>query len=690
MHVRCALAWALLALLFGVIPGHAQRVALVIGNSSYQNVPALPNPASDAADIASALERLGFTVRRVMNGTSESMRTALRDFVPQARRSEIAVVFFAGHGIEVGGENWLIPVDAELKEDIAAEQEAIALRSLLPIVGAASKLGLVILDACRNNPFAARMQRALPTRTVVRGLARVEPTGSVLVAYAAKDGTAASDGAGRNSPFTTALLQNIETPGLEVNYLFRNVREAVLNATNLQQEPVVYGSLPSEPTFLKPAAKPGPVAGKPSPAAALPAGPAATRPADPAGQAWTVVQNTRSVAVLEDFIRQFGGTPYGSMARARLDELRREIAAVAPPASAAQPPPPAPPPPAKLAVVAPPAALPIPSGSCGGGLNSLQPSPRQAAPLSSAEECALKPSDVFKECSQCPEMVVVPAGAFTMGSPESENGRDEDEGPLHQVTFVRPFAVGRFLVTVDQFAAFVAETRRDAGSKCQTFESGEFEERSGRSWRTPGFPQRGNHPVVCVDWDDVKAYADWVARKTGKLYRVPTEAEWEYAARGRTQPGSYPRYWFGNDEAGLCRYGNVADQTVKSVIAGSKPWAVAPCNDGYAFTSPVGSFAANPFGLYDMLGNAFQWTADCNHDSYEGAPSDGSAWTPGSRFGRSVMILGGSGPVCPLRPARGGSWYNIPKNARTAVRQWVDPVDRIHFLGFRLARTLTP
>jgi len=150
------------------------------------------------------------------------------------------------------------------------------------------------------------------------------------------------------------------------------------------------------------------------------------------------------------------------------------------------------------------------------------------------------------------------------------------------------------------------------------------------------------------------------------------------------------QYWFGNDEAGLCRYGDVADQTAKSVIVGAKGWAVAPCNDGYAFTSPVGSFAANPFGLYDMLGNVFQWTADCNHDSYEGAPSDGAAWTPGSRFGRNVMILGAPGPVCPFHPARGGSWYNIPKNARAALRQWVDPVDRIHFMSFRLARTLTP
>ncbi len=436
MHVAFAIAWALLVPLLGVVPGHAQaRVALVIGNSGYRNVPALANPANDAADVAASLQRLGFTVRRIIDGTSGDIRTALRDFAPQARRSEMAVVFFAGHGIEIGGDNWLIPVDAELKEDIAAEQEAIALRSLVPIVGAASKLGLIILDACRNNPFAARMQRSMPVRAVERGLTRVEPAGSVLVAFAAKEGTTASDGTGRNSPFTAALLRHIETPGLEVNYLFRNVREAVLNATNLRQEPVVYGALPSAEIYFKPGAKP---------AVAAP-----LLPVDQARQAWTATQNSTSVAVLEDFIRQFGSTPYASMARARLDELRKEAATATPP------------PPAKLAVVAPPTVSPIPSGGCGGGLTAVSASPRTAVALSSTEECALRPGDAFKECSQCPEMMVVPAGAFTMGSPESEHDRDEDEGPLHQVTFVRPFAVGRFHVTVDQFAAFAAETRYD-------------------------------------------------------------------------------------------------------------------------------------------------------------------------------------------------------------------------------------
>jgi formylglycine-generating enzyme required for sulfatase activity len=250
-------------------------------------------------------------------------------------------------------------------------------------------------------------------------------------------------------------------------------------------------------------------------------------------------------------------------------------------------------------------------------------------PLCAPEERSLQPKDVFKECEQCPEMVVVPAGRFTMGSANSEKDRDQDEGPQHTVTIGKPFAVGKFHITVDQFAAFVADTRYDTGSKCWTLEGGKFQERQGRSWRNPGVPQAGAHPAVCLSWNDAKAYVDWLSKKTGMPYRLLSEAEWEYAARARTELGSYPRFWFGNDEKDLCRYGNGADQKAQDSIDGAKSWKIALCNDGYAYTSPVGSFAANGFGLYDMLGNAWQWTEDCYHDTYKNAPSNGSAWTAG-------------------------------------------------------------
>jgi formylglycine-generating enzyme required for sulfatase activity len=281
------------------------------------------------------------------------------------------------------------------------------------------------------------------------------------------------------------------------------------------------------------------------------------------------------------------------------------------------------------------------------------------APLTAAQEHGLKPKDRFRECADCPEMVVVPAGSFTMGSPEREKDRLGIEGPQHVVTISIPFAVGKLHVTVDQFAAFVQETGYGASSKCWTSEDGKAGERANRSWRNPGFTQEGSHPVVCVSWDDGNAYAKWLARKTGKPYRLLTEAEWEYAARGRTQPGAYPRFWFGNNEKDLCRYANSNTPV---------------CNDGYAYTSPAGHYAPNAFGLYDMAGNAWQWTEDCDHDSYNEAPAEGSAWKTGCQ---------GS-----FHAVRGGSWIDGPPDLRVA-RRYSGP-GGINTFGFRVARTLTP
>ena len=237
----------------------------------------------------------------------------------------------------------------------------------------------------------------------------------------------------------------------------------------------------------------------------------------------------------------------------------------------------------------------------------------------------------------------------------------------------KPFAAGRLHVTIDQFAAFVRESRYDAGSKCNTWTGSKWVERPGYSWRNPGFAQDGTHPAVCLSWDDAKAYVNWLAKNTGKPYRLLTESEWEYAARGRTTPGSYPRFWFGNDEKDLCRYGNGADQKTRDSVPGAKGWTIAPCNDGYAYTSPAGRFVANEFGLHDMFGNALQWTADCYHDSYKGVPADGSAWITGD---------------CSRRVLRGGSWNDDPRYLRAAIRLRNSTDDRNLSIGFRVGRTL--
>ncbi len=228
-----------------------KRVALVVGNGAYSNVPELPNPPNDASDLAAALGRLGFAVTLLTNASFEEMRRGLIALGREAAGADMAAVFFAGHGMEIVGENWLIPVDAELKKDTDAENEAISLRSVMLQVSNTTSLGLVILDACRNNPFTAKMRRSLALRAAPgRGLGPIEPVGNVLVAYAARDGTTALDGDGRNSPFTAALLHNIEAPDVEVTFIFRNVHDDVMEATRNEQQPFVYGSLSRKAIYL--------------------------------------------------------------------------------------------------------------------------------------------------------------------------------------------------------------------------------------------------------------------------------------------------------------------------------------------------------------------------------------------------------------------------------------------------------
>jgi hypothetical protein len=254
--LRTLLALVLVLILHVDLAHALERVALVIGNGRYQKVPALPNPTRDAADIAASLDRLGFVVDRLNDATAADMHKAIVEFGHKTIGSQMAIVFYAGHGIEVSGENWLIPVDAELRSDSDTESEAVSLRSLILQVAKASQLGLVILDACRDNPFASRMRLSRNTRGITKGLAPTEPSDNVLVAFAARDGTVANDGDGRNSPFTKALLANMETPGLEIGLLFRRVRDDVMSATHREQQPFIYGSLSKEAIYLKPPLEP--------------------------------------------------------------------------------------------------------------------------------------------------------------------------------------------------------------------------------------------------------------------------------------------------------------------------------------------------------------------------------------------------------------------------------------------------
>ena len=235
-----------------------RRIALVIGNSGYRNVPALPNPRRDAASVAESLRKTGFQTVTLQNDLSrEALIGALRDFAQLAEKADWAVVYYAGHGIEVGGVNYLIPIDAKLSSDRDVGFEAVALDQVINAAERAGKLRLIVLDACRDNPFANQMKRSLTvaSRSVSHGLAQVEPDAGTLVVYAAKHGETALDGDGSNSPFAAAFIRNMQVPGVEVRRLFDNVRDDVLETTKRRQQPFSYGSISGKQDFYFVAAR---------------------------------------------------------------------------------------------------------------------------------------------------------------------------------------------------------------------------------------------------------------------------------------------------------------------------------------------------------------------------------------------------------------------------------------------------
>jgi uncharacterized caspase-like protein len=320
------LRWAAAAAAFLCVSEPAlaeKRVALVLGNSAYQNVAPLANPVNDSAKIASTLKDAGFDVvdsRRDL--PAAETRRALRDFADRARDADIAVVYYAGHGIEVDGGNYLIPVDARLERDTDIYDEGLSLDRILIAIEPAKKLRLVILDACRDNPFARTMKRTLASRAIGQGLAKVEPTSpNVLIAYSAKAGSTAADGDGKNSPFTAALSNHLTKPGLDVRRAFGFVRDEVLKTTNNRQEPFVYGSLGGEDVPLVPAPRPAPAA------AAAPA-PAVSAQAE-TRRDYELALQIGNKSALNAFLAQYPDGFYASLAKLQLDKIAAEEARVA-------------------------------------------------------------------------------------------------------------------------------------------------------------------------------------------------------------------------------------------------------------------------------------------------------------------------------------------------------------------------
>jgi formylglycine-generating enzyme required for sulfatase activity len=268
------------------------------------------------------------------------------------------------------------------------------------------------------------------------------------------------------------------------------------------------------------------------------------------------------------------------------------------------------------------------------------PAQTKVGPLSSSAESALKPKDTFRDCDKCPEMVVVPAGSFTMGSPDGELNRGRFEGPQHEVTVARQFAVGEFAVTFEEWDTCIA----DGGCNGYT--------PSDEGWG------RGRRPVVNVSWSDANAYATWLSNKTGKSYRLLSEAEREYVTRaGTTTP-----FWWG---AGI--------SLKQANYDGRFIYGNSASGEFRRRTLPVDSFQPNPWGLHQVHGNVWEWTQDCWHETYAGAPADGSAW---------------ESEGCRHRMIRGGAWYTYPGDLRSAVRGREAAGFRSSFQGFRVARAL--
>lgn len=293
--------------------------------------------------------------------------------------------------------------------------------------------------------------------------------------------------------------------------------------------------------------------------------------------------------------------------------------------------------------------------------------------LAASQMPKIAPGTAFKDCADCPEMMAIPAGRFVMGVVPGEEESERLPDPFRnrsqpqRIVNIMSFSAGKFEVTRGQYRTFAEATGRNSDG-CFVWIGGAFEKDQTKDWRNSGYAQDDTHPVVCVSWDDAGAYVKWLSQKTGKSYRLLTESEWEYAARA----GTVTRRFWGDDGNLSCGYANGADITTAAQVPGADNWVVANCNDRYAYTAPVGSYRANAFGLYDMLGNVWEWTQDCWNGNYISAPTDGSAWAAGDCFQRAV---------------RGGSWEDAPLGLSAAYRVGSPTVIRVYIRGFRVARS---
>jgi formylglycine-generating enzyme required for sulfatase activity len=678
----------ILLLLSAFMPASAstpERFALVIGNADYTSAP-LANPVNDARDMAAKLTQRGFRVTRLLNATHRQMEEAVQAFTKQlGGEGAVGLFYFAGHGIEIRGQNYLLPVDADIRTEADVRWETLNAGKLLDKMATAENgVNLVILDACRDNPFSRSF------RSLSRGLADMNPAQGTLVFYATQPRNTAADGDGGNGTFTKHLLRVMDKPGVEVKSAFHQVAMAVNEETKAAQTPWTEGMIlglfyfippqqgPDQPELLLwqsmqgcgtaacyqayldaypkgrftagaqaliAKLRPSPpvlpkLSPKPDPMAALNQQLTLCRRHLDANRLTTGTGGT-ALDCYQDILKQQPGNTqaldgldaisakYLGWAESNLKRKRYQKAAgYLAKAEAILPESP------RLAALQErlqAAQMPV------GAASAAQPAAITSKPKTTTQPAASKiqPGRSWREPVTGMEFVGIPKGCFKMGS----NNGDSDEKPVHEVC-LDAFGIGKYEVTFDEWDACV----RDGGCTHKPGDGG---------WG------RGKRPVIAVSWKHAQEYVKWMSRKTGERYRLPSEAEWEYAARAGTQT----KYWWG-DQPPVCR---------KGARNGAKFDDNKVCNN--TGTEAIGSYTASPWGLYDVHGNVWEWTEDCWNGSYKNAPTDGSAWQQGR---------------CEQRVLRGGSWGSFPRFLRSAVRLWIDPGIRDYLVGFRVARALTP
>jgi len=569
------------------------RLALLIGNSDYKGDAFLANPVNDAQDLAAVLSDLQFQVSHRQNLTRQEMNSAIEEFGKNLKATKgMGIFYYAGHGIQVGGENYLIPIGAAralFEDGYKLDKNTIKASNILKTLEAADNaVNVIILDACRNNPFPKT--RGISRRPTPPGLQMMNAPGGSLIAYSADQGEVAFEGKDkRNSPYAASLIQQIkDNPNSSLLQLFTKVRADVFQKTGEFQAPGFYSKLNQDYCLMGACSKDE---------SSIDLGELIQQIAHlwqpilavviAFGVLWLGWRRNLVGAVVTTFVEYRAE----KLEQKRQLEIKQRIQAELKQAEFER---------------------------------KRQLEIKQKRQKNIVRQAGNSFRDSLQIGDYGPEMVVIPAGRFQMG--DIQGGGDSDEKPVHWVNIDYEFAMGKYEVTFTEYDKFAEATDR--------------KKPDDEGWG------RDNRPVINVSWNDAVAYAEWLSEQTGKEYRLPTEAEWEYAARAGTET----KYWWGND-------------------IGKNKANCYRCGDHFEYTSPVGSFNANQFGLYDTVGNVWEWTCSVYEESYQGAEQRCAS-------SGSLFVL------------RGGSWNIDAMWMRSSFRGRDQRTIRSRSDGARLARIL--